>query len=64
MVVIVRGRLQSPALLIEGDAFGALLLGDAEKFSDVGRRGGDDWGLSAVASLISDEGDLNGGAVI
>lgn len=41
--------------LIEGDALGALLLGDAKEFVDMGwermvRR--DEWGFSSVAALV------------
>ena len=64
MLVIMRGRLQSPALVVEGDALGALFLGDAEKLGNMGGSGGDERGLSTVTVLVSSPADLGDAAII
>ena len=61
---VERLGVDSSSLLVEGDASGALLFGDANLLQSVGGHGGDDRGLSAVAVLVSGEGDLDNVAVI
>ncbi|MPC84624.1 hypothetical protein E2C01_079369 [Portunus trituberculatus] len=56
--------VDSSSLLVEGDAPGALLLCDADLLQGVGGYGGDDRRLSAVAVLVSSEGDLGDPAVV
>ena len=64
VLVIWCSHLQSPALFVEGDARGALLLGDAEELGDVWGSSGDEWGLGVVTVLVSGEGDLDDRTVI
>ena len=60
------GSVQPSALFVKGDASRALLLADADLFQGVGGervRRGDQRGLCAVTSLVSEEPDLSDSAV-
>lgn len=61
-----QARVSERCCLLEGDASGPLLIGNAEELSNVWGvwvGGGEEWGLGLEAWLVSDEGDFSNGAV-